>query len=263
MNAQPVWELSGWWRRVGAYILDSIVIAVLVLIPIAIAFFASGVKWDYLAQDSLDVPSGQETAFGVFVVVAILSAVIIPAVYYCWMMTKTNGQTIGKQALGIRVVKEDGTDMNPGFAFVRQILVIELLFGVIGGIVYIAQPLDFLWALWDKKNQCLHDKIVKSRVVLAEQVVPGIGSAPPQPYFTPGEQHAQPPAGYPQQPGQPYYGPLSPEGRPAPGQAPFPQAPASPAPPSVPPPPPPPGGASTPYTPPPGFENPVPDDDKD
>ena len=44
-----------------------------------------------------------------------------------------NGQTLGKQIVGIRVIRDDGDPYNFGTAFVRQFLVIQLLFGVIGG----------------------------------------------------------------------------------------------------------------------------------
>lgn len=255
----PTWELSGWWRRVGAYVIDSLIVGLLTVIPLVIVYFLTGVEFKYLDDDQLDVPASQETAFAIFVLAALASALIVPTVYYCVTMSRTNGQTVGKQSSGIRVVREDGQPVTAGFAFVRQILVIYLLFGMVGGIVYIAQPLDFLWPLWDKKNQALHDKIVKSRVVIAEKVIPDPNVAPRQPYFTPGELPPPPPA---QQPGQPYYGPLTPEGQPAAQQPPFPQAPFPQAPPSGPPAPPAPPTGAVPYVPPPGFENPVPEDEK-
>ena len=46
-----------------------------------------------------------------------------------------------------------------------------------------------LWPLWDEKNQALHDKIVKSRVVLAVEVSDhGIAIPPAQPVATPPSQ---------------------------------------------------------------------------
>lgn len=245
MNAVPTWELSGWWRRVGAYIIDAILIGLVSGAIVAIAMLASGAEL-LNAKDELS---------GTFVLlIMIVGYFAMPTIYYCWMMSATDGQTLGKKALDIRVVREDGLAVDAWFAFKRQILVINIFFGMILGFFLFGLPqlIDYLWPLWDAKNQALHDKVVKSRVVKAAQVIPTEGAQ--QPYFTPGEEQPSPqPAG-----GQPYYGQLPPT-----GEAPFPQGTvAPPPPPSAPPPPPAPGGASTPYTPPPGFENPVPEDDK-
>lgn len=257
MNSAPAWELSGWWRRVGASIIDSIIVGVASAALAAIVLLLTGVE----------VLNASDELSGAFVLSVVIAAYLaVPAIYYCSIMTSTNGQTVGKQALDIRVVREDGLAVDAWWAFKRQILVINLLFGLILGFFLFGLPqlIDYLWPLWDAKNQALHDKIVKSRVVRATQVVPDpYGVQPPQPYFTPDDQAPPPPPPPPpQQPGQPYYGPLSPQGQQQAQQPPFPQgSPAPPAPPSAPPPPPPPGGASTAYTPPPGFDNPVPDDD--
>lgn len=259
MNAPPTvaptWELSGWWRRVGASVIDALILTAASAIPLVIFIFA------FVDFDSPDEPFSDSAIDGIGLAGVFLMLLLIPTVYYCWMMSATNGQTVGKQALNIRVVREDGQAVTAVFAFIRQILVINILFGFILGFFFFGLPqlVDYLWPLWDSKNQALHDKIVKSRVVMAEQVVPDqYGPPPPQPYFTPGQQG--PPV--PPAPGQPYYGQYPPQ--PGQSQAPFPQGnPAPPPPPpSAPPPPPPPGGTSTPYTPPPGFDNPVPDDDK-
>lgn len=248
MNAAPVWELSGWWRRVGAYIIDSILLSLAAAALIAVGFVSSGASF----FNDNDEPSD-----GILLPMFFLGVLVLPTIYYCWMMSATNGQTVGKQALDIRVVREDGLAVDALFAFKRQILVINLLFGLVLGFFLFGLPqlIDYLWPLWDSKNQALHDKIVKSRVVMASEVAPGQSGEPPQPYFSPGQQ--TPPA--PAQPGEPYYGQL-----PAPGQPQFPQAPAgAPPPPSAPPPPPAPSSPSKPYTPPPGFENPVPEDKND
>jgi uncharacterized RDD family membrane protein YckC len=76
-----------------------------------------------------------------------------------------NGMTLGKQVVGQRVVKEDGTPVDIGFALLREFVVRFLLIGVVGGLFFFPGILDLLWPLWDERNQTLHDKIVKSYVV--------------------------------------------------------------------------------------------------
>lgn len=230
----PVFELSGWWRRVGALLIDTLILAIPIVILVGIFAVA-------LAGSSPDSSDDLGIGGGLFLGIVVVG-ILLPALYYCWIMPRTNGQTVGKKALEIRVVREDGQAITAGFAFNRQILVISLLFNLLGSIFLFNLPLliDYLWPLWDSKNQALHDKIVKSRVVRATQT---IALPPGPPIFPVGTPTAPPPTATP----VPYVPPD--------------QRYVAPQPPAAPPPSPQPGGTSTPYTPPPSFENPVPEDD--
>jgi uncharacterized RDD family membrane protein YckC len=77
-----------------------------------------------------------------------------------------NGQTWGKQIVGIRVVRDSGAQVDFGFACVREVLVKGLLFGFVGGwFLSIPTIIDWLWPLWDGENRCLHDMVVSTHVV--------------------------------------------------------------------------------------------------
>ncbi|HEU0318685.1 MAG TPA: RDD family protein, partial [Solirubrobacteraceae bacterium] len=67
------------------------------------------------------------------------------------------GQTLGKRALGIRVVSFDtGGPIGYPRAFLRYIgRIIDFLVLLIG----------FLWMLWDREKQCWHDKLASDVVV--------------------------------------------------------------------------------------------------
>jgi uncharacterized RDD family membrane protein YckC len=81
-------------------------------------------------------------------------------------MARTNGQTLGRKATDIRVIRTDGRPITFGFAMLREVVVKTLLFGVVGGMtVGIAQLVDVLWPLWDEENRALHDFIVNTRTV--------------------------------------------------------------------------------------------------
>lgn len=69
----------------------------------------------------------------------------------------TKGQTPGKKALGIAVLREaDGQVLGFGMAFVRRLAhTLDSFCCAIG----------YLWPLWDSKNQTFADKIIKSVVV--------------------------------------------------------------------------------------------------
>jgi uncharacterized RDD family membrane protein YckC len=87
--------------------------------------------------------------------------------YAPWMMARTNGQTLGRMAVGIRVVRADGRPINFGFAMLREVVVKWLLFGLVLGSVTggIATLIDYLWPLWDEENRALHDLIVNTRTI--------------------------------------------------------------------------------------------------
>lgn len=68
------------------------------------------------------------------------------------------GQTLGKMAMGIKVVLE-GTQNAPGYG---KAILREVVGKFISGI---ALSLGYLWMLWDPKKQAWHDKIAGTIVV--------------------------------------------------------------------------------------------------
>jgi uncharacterized RDD family membrane protein YckC len=154
------YELSGWWRRVGAQIVDGLIVgvgavALLVAItaPFSIGFFAG---------DDIGVVS-----VAVGVLLSIVCIAIVALLYAPAMMARTNGKTLGRMATGIRVVRASGEPITFGFAMLREVAVKALLFGIASSITAgLASLLDVLWPLWDEENRALHDFIVNTRTVL-------------------------------------------------------------------------------------------------
>jgi uncharacterized RDD family membrane protein YckC len=67
------------------------------------------------------------------------------------------GQTVGKQAVGIRLVREvDGQPLGVGMAFVRRLAHF---------LDSIACYLGWLWPAWDAKRQTFADKVCSSIVI--------------------------------------------------------------------------------------------------
>jgi uncharacterized RDD family membrane protein YckC len=158
--AGGAWQLAGWWSRVGAQIIDGIVISVaaLVLLLVIGAVAGSG----FLIGETAGV-------IGVIVGFAIWALAFTAAalVYAPLMMAKTNGKTLGRMATGIRVVRTNGKPVDFGWAMLREVVVKGLLFNVVGGSVTfgLAYFIDVLWPLWDEENRALHDMVVDSRVI--------------------------------------------------------------------------------------------------
>jgi uncharacterized RDD family membrane protein YckC len=83
---------------------------------------------------------------------------IIGISYQIYFLSQQKGQTPGKKVMGIRVVKTDGSPIDPMSAGLRYIgYYINTLLLFIG----------WLWAIPDGNNQGFHDKIAGTYVVKA------------------------------------------------------------------------------------------------
>lgn len=151
------WTLASWGARAVAAIIDGLVLAAIAAV-IFLALGAAGVSVD----------SGRGWAIIGFLAFAVVVVVVASLLYQPLWMARTNGQTIGKQALGLRVVRVDGQPMTFGYAFLREALVKNLLVGLVSSATFgLAYLVDLLWPLWDEERRALHDMVVRTRVVRA------------------------------------------------------------------------------------------------
>jgi uncharacterized RDD family membrane protein YckC len=147
-------QLASWGSRVGATLLDWLIL----LIPVTLLIVLVVV-----VALSSDVGG---------IVTAILSSLLylVAVLFYAPLLMGRqgahNGQTWGKQIVGIRVVRDSGQPVDIGFAFVREFVVKGLLFGFVGSFFFsIPTLIDYLWPLWDDQNRALHDMVVTTHVV--------------------------------------------------------------------------------------------------
>jgi uncharacterized RDD family membrane protein YckC len=156
----PAYELSGWWRRVGAQVVDGIIVcvgALLLLVAITAPFSVGFFAGSHAGTASLAVG----------LVIALVCVAAAALLYAPAMMARTNGRTLGRMAAGIRVVRANGEPMTFGVAVLREVVYKSLLFPLVGSVTGgIANLLDVLWPLWDDENRALHDMLVDTRVVL-------------------------------------------------------------------------------------------------
>jgi uncharacterized RDD family membrane protein YckC len=119
---------AGFWRRFAAAFIDGILLGVIGVILLA-ALKSVGYAID----------------------------IVIGLAYYTYLEGGPRGQTLGKRALGIRVVDFDsGGPIGYGRAFVRYIgRIVSAL------VIYIG----YLWMLWDREKQTWHDKFANDVVV--------------------------------------------------------------------------------------------------
>jgi uncharacterized RDD family membrane protein YckC len=157
--------LSGWWRRVGAAALDTVVI----LVPVVVVAVVTG---GYRITRS---PQSGRLVAHVSVAYVVANAVLW-LVYVTVCLCRSgdhNGQTLGKEVLGITVVRNDRQPIALGTVAIREVLCksapsyVASVLGPVGVVLVLAVCLDYLWPLWDPENRALHDHVAKTRVVRA------------------------------------------------------------------------------------------------
>lgn len=112
--------------------------------------------------------AGYEVAGALLLATALVWDYFLLAPVFMMRGGEHNGQSPGKQAVGIRVVREDGQPITFGSALLREVVVKMLLFETVGGFIFLLPTaLNYLWPLWDEQNRALHDMVVSTRVVEA------------------------------------------------------------------------------------------------
>lgn len=146
-------SLAGWWPRVGAALVDGVIRVAIVALCAGLGAIAYGID---------------DAAGEIGIVVGLLIGLLLAfAVYAPVLLALWDGQTPGHRATDTRVVMADGSRMSGQRAFVREVLVKNLLIETIGGVILVVPIVNYLFPLWDKRNEALHDKICATRVVTA------------------------------------------------------------------------------------------------
>src|SRR5205085_11465782 len=111
------YDIAGIGSRGAAALLDTAVQAVALFI-ILIALSATA-----LIGIALNVRGGASEAGGIFLVALyILAVFVVTAGYYILFEIVWNGQTPGKRALGVRVIRENGYPIRPVDAVIRNLV---------------------------------------------------------------------------------------------------------------------------------------------
>ena len=162
-------------KRIGATVVD-ILITTLAWMPaviLGVIGFVDGVKEVDSVEKSRILPltDGEEgeifweVARGSFGVAAILGAVaLIWSIWYFGYRQGKTGLTPGKRIAGTKLINIETGGPLGGAAGIGRFIVPFILSGISG--VYFL--LDYLWPLWDEKNQRITDKMFSTQVVLKQ-----------------------------------------------------------------------------------------------
>ena len=137
---------GGFWRRFWACMLDGIVLGF-------VSIFVYGIGIAIVRVISPEI----EDPVKALLIPQIAANTIIKAFYFIYFHGLT-GQTVGKLALGLKVVKRDGDTIGFARATVRY-------FGSIVSFLFLG--MGFVWIAFDARRQGWHDKMAGSFVVRA------------------------------------------------------------------------------------------------
>jgi uncharacterized RDD family membrane protein YckC len=132
-------QKAGFWIRFAAWIIDEIIISVLSTFLVFAGFLGA-----FQVSGLVVISIMYIISFGVWIL-------------YWWLFTGLRGQTLGKMAVGIKVVDEKGN--KPGL---RRAAFREILGKIVSAIVIY---FGFLWIIRDGQKQGWHDKIAGTYVV--------------------------------------------------------------------------------------------------
>ena len=171
--------LAGWWARVGAYLLDGIIVTVvggLLASPwLGDVYDAYRAFFDQVIRDAeagrqtsdATMTAFQESIVGPMMTIALIY-LVVGFVYQVGFLMAVQA-TPGKLALGLRVRLRERPELPVGAILLRwasqsgyTILGVVPFVGSLLGLYWL---LDHLWPLWDGKKQAIHDKIARTNVV--------------------------------------------------------------------------------------------------
>ncbi len=152
---------AGFWRRAVAFMIDRIILyfVYLFILLTGIAALSRGIPLDRRLSMHTVMDVGIEFALSYC-----LAIVLVNMAYFTYFHG-TTGQTPGKMAMRIKVVRANGEQMTYGIAFLRWVG------HLISGAVFY---LGFLWVIIDRRKQGWHDKIAGTLVICtkAKEEVP-------------------------------------------------------------------------------------------
>jgi len=184
---------AGWWNRLFGYIADNFILGIVTLPAVLIGVVlldgvASGQKdpvTGKVAISSVDVP---QLMFGLLIASSMYLAIFFG--YQVFTQVRRgishSGETLGKQIVSVRVVKQNGSPVDTRAVLMRELVGKTLAYGLVLAVLEILTfavfPLfgflTFGWFVWwwilcpllDDQNRCPHDKIAGTRPVESSYV---------------------------------------------------------------------------------------------
>ena len=151
---QPAaFDNASFWPRVIAYLIDACVLGIFVSLYLTAGILLVGALADTGSPETAEL-------FPALLFATAVPVLMIVRVFYFAFMHGAFGATIGKAALGLRVVYTDGSPITYGAAFWR-IVARLVLYSLTGYLFYLSVPISAEFRGW-------HDHIADTRVIHAD-----------------------------------------------------------------------------------------------
>jgi len=180
-------KVSG--ERLGAAILDSILVSIITFIPTGI-WYAIQLDWQDALNSFMVAMDPESELYYQFLQFSMITGLIIGVIYFVYMPYKMNGQTLGKKVLKIKAVNEYGE--NPtlmqhalraiqiwasyisipfiiALFFMESNFVAVVLFGLVGNLVNLALLVSLILVFAKEDGKGLHDMIAGTTVVKIDE----------------------------------------------------------------------------------------------
>lgn len=157
-------ELAGAGSRLGARIIDWVILAIISIILLVAGLLAL-VGVDLEDTDSIE----EEAEEGAAVFLGLILAAAAIGLLYEVVLIATRGQTVGKMATRIKVVRADN-GLVPGWSMSFFRWLVPAVFGILGSFipfVGLIALLVYASILWGKNRQGWHDKAAGTLVIKA------------------------------------------------------------------------------------------------
>jgi uncharacterized RDD family membrane protein YckC len=146
----PPANAADWGERTGAALVD---------LTISLFLFFVGVVTGAI----IVTLGGWAIAIGVALIVAGPAAAILYAPLMLARKGEGNGQTVGKRAVNLRVVRADGRPVTFWLGMLREFVVKQLIgIALTGGLFWLV---DSLWPLFDDQDHAIHDIVAETDVI--------------------------------------------------------------------------------------------------
>ena len=152
-------ELASPGARLGARIID---VVIMVVVAIVLFFVAFASAFGLNSDDSTISDEEAAAAVGGFIVMALAFTVI--GVLYEVTMIALKGQTLGKMATSIKVIRADN-GLLPGWGKSIGRWIIPAALGFIPFVGWLLSLLVYISLTWDRARQGWHDKAAATLVV--------------------------------------------------------------------------------------------------
>jgi uncharacterized RDD family membrane protein YckC len=143
---------GGFWIRFVAYLLDSFVVSIAAAVVVGI--FIAAVL---LSDESID-----DSKYSLFIagsiIIMVLPLLVINWLYEALMTSSPRGATLGKLALGLRIVRADGAQLSFGRATARHFLKVMIT-------PLVPFAIGYLMAAFTNRKRALHDFLADTLVI--------------------------------------------------------------------------------------------------